>query len=542
AILTGVYPPSTGSEHMRSDVNLPPFMDGYPVFLREAGYYTTNNDKEDYNVTGHQPVWDESSEDAHYRNREEAQPFFAVFNFTESHEYALRSDRDTPHHDPDRVPVPSYHPDTPEVRRDWARYYQGISEIDQKVGEVLNELEEEGLADETIVFFYADHGSGMPRHKRWPYNSGLQVPLIVHVPEKYRHLAPQDYAPGSATNDPVAFVDLAPTLLSLTGLEPPDWMQGRAFMGEYAAEPGDYLHGFRGRMDERIDMVRSVRNGRYVYVRNYMPHRIYGQFLPYMFLTETTRVWQDLYNENELEPPKTYFWEPKPAEELYDLESDPDETMNLADSKLHREVLEELREAHREHVMKTRDAGFLPEAEMHRRAGGESIYEMAQDSSRYPLEKIFNIASLASSRDREALPELLDALDDEDPAVRYWAVTGIRVLGEYAFRDATGQIRNALTDENPSVQVVAAEVLVRYGNDDDIEAAAGKLLELAPPDKNGAFIGIAAMNVLERLDEHHIERISPFIKEMPLKDPNVPERPNEYVERLTKILLGEELY
>jgi arylsulfatase A-like enzyme len=193
----------------------------------------------------------------------------------------------------------------------------------------------------------------MPRSKRWPYDSGLHVPLIVHVPDKFRDLAPQDYRPGGTTDRLVAFVDLAPTLLSLTGVQPPEWMQGHAFMGRHEAAPQPYLFGFRGRMDERYDMVRSVRNARYVYVRNYMPHLIYGQHIGYMFQTPTTQVWKSLYDQGKLSAPQTYFWEPKPSEELYDLQSDPDEVRNLAGSAEHQDVLNELRQAHREHVWRS---------------------------------------------------------------------------------------------------------------------------------------------------------------------------------------------
>ncbi len=239
---------------------MPEFMKMYPQFLRERGYYCTNNSKEDYNLTKPGQVWDESSGKAHWKNRQPGQPFFAIFNITVSHESQIRTRPHTLVHDPAQAPLPAYHPDTPEVRHDWAQYYDKVTEMDAQAGQRLKELEEAGLADETIIFFYGDHGSGMPRSKRWPYDSGLHVPLIVHVPDKFRELAPKDYQPGGATDRLVAFVDLAPTLLSLAGVKPPEWMQGHAFLGRFEAPPQKYLFGFRGRMDERYDMVRSVRN------------------------------------------------------------------------------------------------------------------------------------------------------------------------------------------------------------------------------------------------------------------------------------------
>src|SRR3954454_2861484 len=211
-IISGMYPTSTGAQHMRSMVPMPAGTKMFPQFLREAGYYCTNNSKEDYNLEKPGQVWDVSSNKAHWKNRKPGQPFFAVFNLLITHESQIRT---RPHklvHDPAKAPPPAYHPDTPEVRRDWAQYYDNITEMDKQMAARLKEVEEAGLTGETIVFFYGDHGSGMPRSKRWPYNSGLLVPLLVHFPEKYRSLAAKDYAPGGTSTRLVSFVDLAPTL------------------------------------------------------------------------------------------------------------------------------------------------------------------------------------------------------------------------------------------------------------------------------------------------------------------------------------------
>lgn len=535
-LITGVYPPSFGGQHHRSMVELPDFMRMYPPFMRDRGYYCTNNAKEDYNVRKPGDVWDASSGQAHYRDRQEGQPFFAIFNNTQTHESRIRNRTDLPHHDPAEAPLPPYYPDTPEVRRDWAQYYHSITQMDEWFGEKIAELEDDGLMEDTIIFFYGDHGSGMPRHKRYPSNAGHHVPFLVYVPEKYRHLAPADYAPGGSTRRPVGFVDMAPTLLSLADIEAPDWMQGRAFMGPHEAEPREHLFGFRSRMDERYDMSRSVRNDRYVYVRNYMPHRPHGQYLSYMFITETVPVWRDLYHEGDLEPPQTSFWEPKPAEELFDLENDPHEIDNLVDSEAHQAVLNELRRAHREHLLATRDAGFLPEAEMHRRAKGSSapaweleegttIHEVVHDPDRYPLERILATAELAASRSFQAVPQLLVALHDDDPAIRYWAITGLLVRGERALEMARGELSGCLHDENPSVRVAAAELFGTHGDEDEVEAAVDVLGELAPPAENGVYVALEAMDVIIHLDAK-AERLRPMLEEMAQADPRAPGRVN----------------
>jgi len=532
-IISGMYAPSTGSEHMRSLTRLPDGMKMYPQYLREAGYYCTNNSKEDYNLEKPGTVWDESSRKAHWRKRKPGQPFFAIFNFTVSHESQIRRRPHTPIHDPAKVRVPAYHPDTPEVRRDWAQYYDKITEMDAQVGRVLADLEADGLADETIVFYYGDHGSGMPRSKRWPYNSGLRVPMIVHVPAQFEKLAPDDYTPGGKTDRLVGFVDLAATVLSIAGIRPPDHLQGHAFLGRFEAPSQPYAYGFRGRMDERYDMVRVVRDKRYIYIRNYMPHKIYGQYIAYMFQTPTTQVWKDLYDQGKLEEPKTFFWETKPAEELYDLEDDPDEVNNLADSPEHQEVLRRLRKAQQDLALKVRDVGFLPEGEIHARSEGSTPYAMGHDDGKYPLKKIMAAAELASSLDEDAVLGLVEALDDRDSAVRYWAAMGILMRGADAVRATRAPLGTALDDDSPYVRVIAAEALGRYGGDEDADRALRVLMELAPVDASGVFVSMLALNALDAMDDRARPAVD-AIRQLPQKDPSVPRRMGAYVPNLIR--------
>lgn len=538
AIISGMYPSSTGSEHMRTLTRLPSGMRMYPCYLREAGYYCTNNSKEDYNLEHTGQVWDESSPKAHWRNRKPGQPFFAIFNLTVTHESQIRRRPHTLQHDPQRVRVPAYHPDTPEVRHDWAQYYDNITVMDQQAGTLLRELETAGLAEDTIVFFYGDHGSGMPRSKRWPYDSGLHVPLIVSFPEKWRHLAPKEYRPGGASDRLVSFVDLAPTVLSLAGIKPPSHMQGAAFLGPFTAPPPAYLHGLRGRMDERYDMVRTVRNHRYVYVRNYMPHRIYGQHVSYMFETPTTRVWKELYEQGKLNAAQRRFWETKPPEELYDLETDPDEVNNLADSAAHRQILERMRQAQREHALRIRDVGFLPEDEIYRRSQGSSPYQMGHDPRLYPMERVMEMAEVASSLDPAAVPRLLKAFSDADSGVRYWAVTGLLMRGERAVAAGRVELRKALEDPSPSVRIPAAEALGRYGEAEDLKRALDVLLELSNAEKHGNWVAIAALNALDYLNDR-ARPVREAIARLPKEDPRAPKRAREYIARLLEKILAD---
>jgi len=523
-IISGMYPPATGSENMRSMTTLPAGMRMYPCYLRDAGYYVSNNVKEDYNLEHTGRVWDDSSKRAHWRNRATGQPFFSIFNLTITHESQIRARPHTWVHDPARAPLPAYHPDIPEVRQDWAQYYDNVTTMDREAGEILRQLEADGLERDTIVFFYGDHGSGMPRSKRWPYNSGLRVPLLVRIPERFRHLAPKDYAAGGVSGRLVSFVDLGPTLLSLCGVRPPAHMHGHAFMGEHEAPEQSYLYGFRGRMDERYDLVRSVRDRRYVYLRQYMPHRTYGEHLSYMFETPTTRRWKELYDQGKLKPPQTHFWETKPAEELYDLEEDPDEVRNLASSPRHQDVLRRLRQAQQNLAREIRDVGFLPECEVHSRSKGSTPYQMGHNPRLYPMERVMSAAEGASRSE-----DMAAALRDPDSAVRYWGVLGLLMR-----RQAPSP--EFLRDPAPAVRIAAAEALARYGGEDGLKAALPVLADLAQVDRHGTHVALLALNSIDVLGS----KAAPLrdqLAALKLKDPAVHQRFGGYPNRLVDHIL-----
>lgn len=537
-IISGMYPPSTGSEHMRSMTSLPIKFKMYPFYLRKLGYYCTNNSKEDYNLRKEGEVWNESGKKGHWKNRPKGSPFFAIFNFTVSHESQIRKRPHQAVHDPKKVRVPEYHPDTPEVRQDWAQYYDKITEMDKMVGDKLEELEADGLAGDTIVFYFGDHGSGMPRSKRWPYFSGLNVPLIIHVPENWKNLMPLDYNVGGETKRRVGFVDLAPTLLSIAGMKPPAHMQGHAFMGKHEATPQEFAYGFRGRMDERYDMIRSVVGRKYIFIRNYMPHKPYGQHVSYMFQTPTTQVWKKMFDEGELNNAQSHFWKTKPAEELYDLERDPDEVINLANSEEHAPVLRKMKSAHLAHIRKIRDIGFLPEGEIHERSKRSTPYEIARDPKKYPFEKILSAAELATSLKKKDLPEIIRLLKDSDSAVRYWGAIGILNHEKKAIKAGGSQIREALKDPSPYVQITLAEALGKYGSMNDQDIAVQTLGKLADPEKNGCFPAMLAMNAIDHLNEKAKPLVS-LIESMPLVPTEVDKRFQGYIGRLVKTTLNE---
>lgn len=499
-LITGMYANSLGAEHMRSMVPLPQGVQLFPRILRDAGYYCSNNSKEDYNVATPEKIWDDSSNKAHWKNRPAGAPFFAVFNSNQSHEGQIRKPVEV-EHDPARVRIPTYHPDTPEVRRDWARYYNIVSAADAEAGARLRELAEAGLTDSTIVFYFADHGAGLPRHKRSARDSGLRVPLVIHIPERFAHLRPDDYSPGGTSDRLVSFVDFAPTVLSLAGVRPPAWMQGEAFLGEFAGEPRQYLFGFRGRMDERYDLVRAATDGRFVYIRNFLPHRIAGQHVSYMFETETTKIWRQMHDQGELNPAQDAFWHPKPPEELYDLNTDPDEVLNLADSPAESERLARFRIATREWILNIRDVGLLPEGEMHSRSKGSSPYEMAREDERFPLKRILEVAAL-SSNPNDSESELAKALRETDSAVRYWGAVGMLIRGQKIVSANRAALLLALDDSSTDVRIAAAEALGRYSDQpEDAQRSLNVLRALADWSRSDVFAAIAALNALDQFGE-----------------------------------------
>lgn len=496
-ILTGVYANSGGHQHMRSYYDKSQQVGFYPRMLREAGYYCTNNSKEDYNINPEQneDIWDESSRTAHYRNRPEGKPFFAVFNSTISHESSIHKSipSEELRHKPEDVTLPPYHPDTPEMRHDWAQYYDKIEDMDQVIGELLRELDESGEAENTIVFYYGDHGGVLARSKRYVYESGTHVPFIVRIPEKYKHLYPAE-KPGSEVNRLISFVDLVPTLLSLTGQEIPDYLQGNAFLGEQKTDDPEYAFMFRGRMDERYDMSRSARDSKYRYIRNYMPYRVYGQFLEYLWRAPSIQSWEAAYKAGECNEVQSRFWNTKPAEELYDTENDPWEVNNLANDPQYAEVLERMRSATRDWMLEINDTGFIPEAELIDRTQETTAYDYMRTSG-IDLNALIDGANLASNPRKGDIPFLKEMLASEEAAVRYWGATGLLILGTEA-KEAEEALQTALADASPNVKVVAAEAMYRLGNTEQGLQALYEVLETP-----NSFARTHALNAIDSIED-----------------------------------------
>lgn len=502
-LITGVYPSTLGSHNMRCETRLPDAIKCFSEYLRHAGYYCTNNVKTDYNFAPPKTAWDQSSNQAHWRSRQPEQPFFSVFNFTVCHEsqirqgeasFAKNTARLTPdqRHDPAGVPLPPFHPDTPEVRQDWARYHDLITAMDYQAGDVLRQLDQDGLADDTIVFFFGDNGAGLPGCKKWVWEAGLRVPLIVRFPARYQAWAPG--RPGSSCDQLVSFVDFAPTVLSLAGLDIPRHLQGQAFLGPQAAEPRAYVYAIRDRMAERLDTVRVVRDQRFQYVRNFQPHRSWSQFTSYTEEMPTMQVWRAMAEAGQLNQIQARYFQPvKPVEELYDNEQDPHHVRNLADDPWFSAVLERMRRQCRDWMLQTHDLGLLSEYELEQRSGSRTPWDVAHDPQANPLEQLLAAADLANRAQATCLPELVELLQADEPAVRCWAATGLVALGERA-RPATDQLLQAVRDASPDVRVLAAEALANTGR---LDAALPVLTAALQDDSD--LVRLRALNVLDQL-------------------------------------------
>ncbi|MCG8310223.1 MAG: sulfatase-like hydrolase/transferase [Cytophagales bacterium] len=506
-IITGMYPPSLGTQNMRSTYPIPDSIKFFTQYLRAAGYYCTNNAKEDYNMSKPEGTWDESSREAHYKNRTEGQPFFAIFNIGISHESSIHESTPTRdlRHDPACVKLPPYHPDTPDMRHDWAQYYDKIEDMDVRVDEILGELEEAGLAETTIVAYYSDHAGVIARSKRFVYESGTHVPMIWRFPEKYRHLAPGN--PGDRTDRLVSFVDLAPTMLSLAGVEIPGYMQGKAFLGKQQTVPRAYVHLFRGRMDERMDKVRAVRDKQFRYIKNYMPHRIYGQYIQYLWRAPSCRSWEEAYLAGTCNKAQSAFWEEKPAEELYDVTADPWEVNNLADNPQYADVLARMRDEADRWMTEIKDTGLMPEGEMSARSREQPLFTYTRSGS-YDFEKIKQAADIATLRDASKLDEIIALLSDEHPTVRYWGAIGCLILKEKAM-PAKEALKNALNDESPDVRISAAEALCHLG---ESELAIQVFID-ALNSKN-MMVRVHAMNSLEIIGNEVAKASIPKVKQV----------------------------
>ncbi|PZX49627.1 arylsulfatase A-like enzyme [Algoriphagus chordae] len=474
AIITGVKTYELGTGNHRSKYAIPSEIKGFPYYLQQAGYYVTNNSKTDYNVANEKAfiaeAWDESSNKAGWWDRAEEQPFFAVFNYNESHqsrtmtnpyewyvEEVLEKLSEEERIREDEFEMPPFYRDSPEMRKQMARVYNSLKLTDNRIGELIARLESDGLLDETIIFIFADHGEGMPRGKTNGINFGYRVPFTIWFPPKYEHLSP--WGTGASSDELVSFEDLAPTLISLVGEKVPKYMRGRVLLGDESDAGVDQLFLSSDRSDNGIDMVRTVTNGRYVYSRNFMPFMPEARYIRYMEIGEIKQLMRTDYENDALDSLQRSLFEPRVAEVLYDIENDLWETSNLIDQPEYRELVEEMRSALDAHVLEQKDVMFLPEFELDNISKTSTPYEFRQDLDQYPIEQIYEVAKLSGFRSKEVMLQQLEILKSDNEMLRYWAAIGLRSQEKEMLLPFADQLTNGLNDKYAPVSIILAAIL-----------------------------------------------------------------------------------
>ena len=517
-IISGMHNGPLGTTHQRAAHRVPAFVRPFSAYLREAGFYCVNNAKTDYNLSRTAPGdstsffaddasflaegWDECSRKAHWRNRPAGKPFFCIFNYLETHQ--SRTSRDSYDnfvervqsrldpsrvHDPAKAPLPPQYPGSDIARRTVARCYDCITSLDDFVAKTLADLKADGLADDTIVFLYSDHGAGMPTGKGCATNYGLRCPLVVFIPDKFRRLAPG--APGSVSDRLVCFADLGPTVLNLAGMQVPEHMHGRPFLGENLPAPPRFVLGTRDRLDEAIETTRWITDGRYLLVRSYRRNLPFDQQSLISYYNSNGELCQEiraLKAARKLTETQFLYWgDKRPARLLFDCKADPWNVDDIAGDPAHCERVEAMEQALESFLLAERDLGFLPEAELGDPARKTSAYEWARTPGNYPVERILETAKL------EEPAELRKRLAEDHVAVRYWAVVGLSALGAAA-KPALGDLTPLLNDKHAAVRIEAAALVASLS---DSPAAIARLAaELESPNQWAACHAARALELL----------------------------------------------
>ncbi|TKG96894.1 sulfatase [Puteibacter caeruleilacunae] len=497
SLITGCYATTYGMDIHREDYDTPDDI-FYPQYMRKAGYFCTNNDKTDYNSTiDNKSIWDECSKSASYNSsaRKPGQPFFAVFNTSATHMGLVRTITTQGRPDfkkdginEDDIFLPAHVPDLPNVRSDEAYELKNSQESSKWAQSFLDDLEAKGLAENTIVFFYSDHGGCLPRGKGTPFETGLRVPLIIYVPPAWQERLGVEG--GIVDTRLVSFVDFAPTILSLAGVEAPDFMQGKAFMGKYAKETPKYQFGFRSNQENyHYDPCRTVMDGRYKYIRNYVPHKPFCLRNLYQWGMPANQAWDNYVMSGKCDNKDWMLpFKPKSAEMLFDLENDPWELKNLAEDSFLQDKLKEFRGALKNHVRETKDLGFVVRG---LRKKPEGLYNWVR-TEKFPLEELIAAAELAGIAEAKDKGKLLEMLKSPYPEIRYWGAVGFCTLGaQQKLNKCPKELIKAIDDDSDQVACAAAEAACYLGA---FDKGCNKLITLFKNNFNLAYSSLETLS------------------------------------------------
>ena len=469
-LATGCYGPRIGTQFHRKHVVVP-MPDGlrmFPELLRQSGYYTANNNKTDYNAIPGKEVWDVSSKKASWQGRADDQPFFYMQSFGVCHESSLHFSakqmaNEKTSTDPDTVFVAPYHPNTPTFRYTNARYRDRIMQVDKQIGAVVDKLTKDGLLEDTFIFYFGDHGGVLPRGKGYAYESGLHVPLVVRIPDRWKHLV--DAEIGSRQKGFVSFIDFGPTVLNLAGVEVPQQMDGRPFLGagisQAEANRRDEAFGYADRFDEKYDLVRTLRKGRFEYIRNFQPFNFDGLQNNYRYRMLAFQEWRELYHAGKLNDVQRQFFEARPTEQLFDIEADPHETKNLAGDPEYAEVLSDLRNRLIERMKEMPDLSIYPESVLAEKAFANPV-KFGQ-THKQEIADLIEVASLNVGAFAENADAIGEALASSNSVARYWALNVCSSYGNSAAKFTDKAKELAKSDSDNLVRIKAAEFLGLIG-------------------------------------------------------------------------------
>lgn len=525
SLITGCYATTFGMDFHPVSFDTPADI-FFPQRLREAGYYCTNNSKTHYNsTTDNKSCWDECDKHASYNStkRGKDQPFFAVFNTVTSHMGRIRTFHTDGRRDytqegiyPSKLVLPPYVPDLPEIRSDYAGHLEAVQDVDKWLGIFLKDLRDKGLEENTIIFFFSDHGGCIPRGKGYLYESGLRVPLIAYFPPKWRHLAN-----GAAGKDYalVNFTDLAPTVLSLAGVRPPAYMQGKALFGAYAdKQKRETQFAFGANQLHHYMPVRAVTDGHFKYIRSYIPYRQFALRNYYQWGMPSNKAWDKLvlggHNTN---PDWEQTFLAHPAEMLFDLDKDPGELHDLSGQPEYAERLSHMRKALSEHIRSTKDLGFfLPESRV-----GHIIYEKVRRED-YPLDALYALAETAGTASVADIPTLETAIASPLTEMRFWGAVGYAKLAQEKQIDTCpNALKALLDDENPHIAAEAAYAVCYLGMPNE-----GIARLVNPKEEKDRKIGYSSLECLS-LDVDIRDRIRRFLPELKTAAENLPRTENE---------------
>ena len=525
SLITGCYAPTYGMDVHPVSYDTPADI-FFPQRLREAGYYCTNNSKTHYNSTNNNKAcWDECTKTASYNSpkRGKDQPFFAVFNTVTSHMGRVRTFHTDGRRDytkegiyTELLTLPSYVPDLPEVRSDYAGHLEAVQDVDTWLGFFLKDLKDKGLDDNTIIFFFSDHGGCVPRGKGYLYESGLKVPLIAYFPEKWKHLA---NGKSGKDNSLVNFTDLGPTVLSLAGVKPTKNMQGKAIFGEYASkEERKVQFAFAANQLHHFMPVRAVTDGHIKYMRSYIPYRQFALRNYYQWGMPSNKAWDKLVLGNHnTNPDWALTFDAHPAEILFDLDKDPGELHDLSSSPEYAEVLAKMRNELSNHIRNTHDLGFfLPTSRT-----GHVLYDVVR-KEKYPMEELYKLVEAAGIGDIASLPLFEKAIASSHRDMRFWGAVG---YAELAHKKQISQCPQALADllkdEDPYVASEAAYAAAYLGKPQE-----GIARLINPAKEEDRKIGYSSLECIS-LDPTMRDYIRQFLPQLKEAAETLPRKKNE---------------